>query len=254
MRSKAMLCFLAAVFLGACHPRIAPQMDFPDSRTGSLLQHLNTRNKGLKSIKAIGRLRLWNAKARQSTRIAWLAALDGRMRAVVLGPAGNAWMRFSYDGSSLYFASAAREGVRKKGCEDPGLQRILNVPISIGELIAYLGGRVPVYDYDEAAFAPGRARSDAGAPQQLVLTNDWSGLREKIRLRPDGNSASSVAIYEGENLRYRAKLADYRQVNGFSLPGRIEVTGAGSAGFALRVERIWTNIPVEDEQFVISRQ
>lgn len=254
MRSKAMLCCLAAVFLGACHPRVAPQIDFPDSRTGNLLQRLNTRNHGLKTIKGIGKLRLWNAQGRQSSRIAWLATLDGRMRAVVLGPAGNALMRFSYDGSSLYFASAAKDGVRKKACEDPGLQHILDVPISIGELIAYLGGRVPVYEYEEAAFVPGRARSDAEVPQQLVLTNDWSGLREKIRLRPDRASASSVAIYEGRDLRYQAKLADYQQVNGFSLPGQIEVTGAGSAGFALRVERIWTNIPVEDEQFVISRQ
>ncbi|MFO7839239.1 MAG: hypothetical protein R6X08_07060 [Desulfosalsimonadaceae bacterium] len=252
MRWKATLCCLAVFFLAACHPRLSRQIDFADSKAGSLLRLLNTRNKGLETFKGIGSLRVWNAQGVQTTRIAWLAALDGRMRAVVMGPAGNPLMRFSYDGRSLYFASADREGVRQKGCEDPGLQHILDVPVSIGELIVLLAGRVPVYDYKEAALV--RSRSGAGPPKQLVLTNEWSGLREKIRLRPDRQSAASVAIYEGEDLRYQAKLADYRQVNGFSLPGRIVVSGAGAAGFALRAERIWTNVPVEDEQFVISRQ
>jgi len=248
MRRRGVVCLLALVLIAACQPRIKPDIGDGETRAERLLAKLYHRNQTLKTFKGIGNIRIWNAAGSQSARIAWLGDIDGRLRVEILGPAGRPLMKVAYDGKCFYYYSVDTQEVRKHWLSNPSLERVIDVPVTIRELVFFLAGRFPVYAHGEVEMI----RTDAEAGDQLILRRFWSGMVEKITLTPDHTSVSAVRIYDGQTPSYTANLSGYRQIDGFYIPGRIAFTSEGAAGFTIQMHRYWPNVSVEDQQFVVS--
>ncbi len=236
-----------AVLLFACHPRIKTEIPEPDSRAERLLAKLHSRNEGLETFKGLGDIRLWNSAGTQTARIAWLAAMDGRMRAEILGPSGRPLMKLAYDGRRFFLYSAAADGIRKRRVRNPGLERAVNVPLTIRELVFFLAGRLPVYEYRDLKLVT----SGGPEPDRLLVRAGWRGLMQQVILAPDHETAAAFRIYEGEDLRYQVKLADYQEHDGFLIPARIRISNGASEGFEIRMTRFWPNVGLQARQFVI---
>jgi len=248
MRCKGLVLFLAVVSIYACHPRISPDLGKPTTNAERLLSKLYERNKSLKTFKGIGRIRIWNASGSQSARMAWLGEVGGRLRVEILGPSGRPLMKLAYDGAYLYHYSMDGEGVEKHKARNPGLGHVIDVPVSIRELVFFLGGRFPVYAHGRVQLRQtGPSRTD-----QLLLRRPWCGVIEKIALTQDHTAVESVSIYDWGGLSYRARLSEYRKRGDFSIPGRILISNGESAGFEIRINRYWPNVDVKDRQFSIS--
>ena len=236
------------MLIAACQPRIKPDVREGATRDERLLARLYHRNQKLQTFKGIGSIRIWNAAGSQSARIAWLGDMDGRLRVEILGPAGRPLMKLAYDGECFSYYSMDIREVRQHRLANPNLDRVTDVPVTIQEMVYYLAGRFPVYAHGEVDMI----RTGAPAGDQLVLRRFWSGMVEKITLSPDHTSVSDVSIYDGRHPAYTAKLSDYRQVHGFSIPWQIVLSNGKEAGFAIRMHQYWPNVSVEDQQFVIS--
>ncbi len=248
MRWIGLLLLSAVAFFPACHPRISPDTGKAESSAESLLFRLYSRNKSLKTFKGIGRISIWSEEGAQSARIAWLASVRGRMRAEVLGPAGRPLLKIAYDGEVLYFYKAGMGEIKKKRIDSPDLGSIMEVPVEIGDLVLFLAGRFPVYDY--ARIEKVDTGPDTG--EKLVLKSLWSNVVEKISFFPGSDAVESVQVFDWRGLRYRADLSGYSSINGYSVPGRIMVKGSEGAGFEIRVSRFWANAEAGRERFVIS--
>ena len=248
MQRRLVVCLLALFLIAACQPRIKPDIGDGETRAERLLARLYHRNQTLKTFKGIGNIRIWNAGGFQSARIAWLGSMEGRLRVEILGPAGRPLMKMAYDGNCFSYYSMDTQSVSRHRLSNPSLDRVIDVPVTIQELVFYLAGRFPVYAHSEVEMR----RPDAAAGDQLILRRFWRGMVEKITLSPDHQSVSAVRIYDGGKPAYTAQLSDYRQVEGFAVPGRIAFTNGGAAGFVIQMHRYWPNVSVEDQQFVIS--
>jgi len=250
MRCKGLSCSLVLillVLLAACHPRISTEPIEGDHPAERLLARLYTRNQNLQTFKGIGSIRLWHGAGAQTARIAWMAALDGRIRIEILGPSGRPLIKLAYDGESFYYRRAADEGVRQRNIRNPSLDRVIDVPVTLRELVFFLAGRFPLYENHEVRFA----QSGSRPADRLILTHGLSGLREVLRLSGGHERLDSVSLYRGDTLRYQVKLSDYRQMDGFWIPSRLVFSSARSAGFEIRVERFWPNTAVSASRFVI---
>ncbi len=235
------------MLIAACQPRIKPDVREGETRAERLLGRLYHRNQTLQTFKGIGSIRIWNAAGSQSARIAWIGDMDGRLRVEILGPAGRPLMKLAYDGGCFSYYSMDTREVRQHRLANPNLDRVTDVPVTIQEMVYYLAGRFPVYAHGEVDMIRTEAAAD-----QLGLRRFWSGMVEKITLSPDHAAVSAVSIYDGQSLSYTAKLSDYRQVHGFSIPWQIVLSNGKEAGFAIRIHQYWPNVSVEDQQFVIS--
>lgn len=251
MRWKEMMLLGVAVLLfTACHPRISTDIGEAGSNAERLLSKLYKQNNELETFKGIGEIRLWNARGARTARIAWLAKVDGsRLRAEILGPSGRPLMKLAYDGRRFYFYSVTDEGVRQRRIRNPSLERAVEVPLTIRELILFLAGRFPVYEHGEVKLA---VSSGPQEPDRLVLTGDWSGLKQQLNLTPDHDAVKSLSIYDRGDLRYHAELAEYRLLDGFLIPSRVRVSNGAAAGFEIRIARFWPNVAVRAQQFTIS--
>ena len=248
MRGKGFVCFLALVFITACHPRISSEIGTPTSNAENLLSKLSARNQGLKTFKGIGSIRIWNAYGSQKARVAWLGDINGRLRVEILGPSGRSLMKFAYDGKYFYFYSVGGDGIMKKRSRNPSLSRVIDVPVTIRELVFFLGGRFPVYDYRRVEWQ----KSGASHADRLVLRRFWQGIIEKIVLTEDHAAVASVSIYDWHGLSYQAGLSEYRQRGDFFIPDQIIIKSGDSEGLEIRINRYWPNVDVDDRQFVIS--
>ncbi len=244
---KVTICLGAAILLFACHPRMATQIPEPENRAERLLAKLLDRNEGLETFKGLGEIRLWHDAGRQTARIAWLAAMDGRMRAEILGPSGRPLMKLAYDGQSFFLYSAGEEGIRKRRVRNPDLERAVHVPVTIRELIFFLGGRLPVYEYRDVQLVTSGGRE----PDRLIIKGDWRGFRQQVVLAPGHERVRAFRIYEDEDLRYQVELADYQAHGGFLIPSRIRISNGASEGFEIRMTRFWPNAGLRARQFVI---
>lgn len=249
MKRCGFVCLAVALVLtAACQPRIKQDVREGETRAEHLLARLYHRNQTLQTFKGIGNIRIWNAAGSQSARIAWIGGTDGRLRVEILGPAGRPLIKMAYDGGCFSYYSMDTREVRQHRLANPKLEHLIDVPVTIQELVYYLAGRFPVYTHRQVEMP----RTDGAAGDQLLLKGRWSRVVEKITLTPDHAAVSAVSLYDGQNLTYTAKLSDYRQIDGFSIPGQIVLTNGKDAGFAIRVHQYWPNVSVEDEQFVIS--
>lgn len=248
MRWKGFVLFLAIVFIFACHPRISPDLGKATSKAERLLSKLYARNNALKTFKGIGQFRIWNASGSKSARIAWLGEVNGRFRVEILGPTGRPLMKMAYDGEFFYFYSIDREGIKKNKARNPSLGHVIDVPVSLRELVFFLSGRFPVYEHRRVELR----NTESSRVDQLVLRRFWSGVIEKIALTEDHAAVKSVSIYDWHGLSYQASLSEYRQWGDFSIPERIILSNGKSTGFEIRINRYWPNVDVKDGQFAIS--
>ena len=250
MRGKGVFCSLLLIpilLLAACQPRISTEPLQGDSSAERLLARIYTRNQNLQTFKGIGSVRLRHDAKSQTARIAWMAAMDGRIRIEILGPSGRPLIKLAYDGETFYYRRAADDGVRQRRIGNPGLDRVIDVPLKMRELVYFLAGRFPLYENHEVRFAQSGSRS----LDCLILTHGLSGLREELRLSSSHETVESVTLYKGDALRYQVRLSDYRQADGFFIPSRLDFSSAQAAGFTIRVERFWANPAVSASQFVI---
>jgi outer membrane biogenesis lipoprotein LolB len=216
-------------------PQIAPKAE-------RRLAELAARNEGLATFKGIGTLRLFLPEGRQTARAAWIARPPDRLRLELLGAAGTPLASMAADGGrfDLYLHDRARS--YRRHSPDDSIERIIGVPLKVAELVSLLGGRVPVEDFQKAIVV-----GDA-----LVLSDAGGRVRQTIRTLPAEGSDLVIERFDADGQRCcRIHLADFRAVDGFSVPGTIRVTDGQGERLRLSVDRFWANPDVVPGVFAL---
>lgn len=243
--------FFTAVLLmvAGCRPMIKPDARILFSNAPpaaqALIDAVNRTNEAISPIKGIGKIRLWDFDDTQTSRAAWAVSPDGRLRIEFLGLPGQPAARLIFDGTCLYFESAAETTAYRKSMDDPDLKPVAGVSIKVGEVISFLAGGIPIYAHDAVFVEP-----DASENRQvLVLRQSWRGGVEKIFFH--GSVVEKVEIWKWGTLVYEAALRDHRSVGPHLIPFHLSISDADQRGFEFRMDRCWADMDITPEIFKI---
>ena len=252
MTAKAFFVFLFLFFfMSACANHVRRDIGFesPDgaSNAASLLATINQRNKSLRSVKGIGKIKLWGEKGSQVTRLAWLGSSDGRLRVEVLGLSGQPVVKFIYDGKRFFFLSHIDQQFYQKTCLDPDLNPLTGIDIKVSEIVLFLSGGIPIHDHDTVLLQ----HLGAGEGYVLIFKKKWLWVVEKIYLDESLSVVNKVEAYNWRGMLYRAVLAQTRNINNHAIPFNIVISTDSKEGFSIAADRCWTDITVLPEMFSI---
>jgi hypothetical protein len=216
-----------------------------------LLLALDHVNDDLNTFKGVGKIKLWNKDNSQiAERVVWVGAEPSSF-SIVLLISGHPGPRLSTDGKYLYYLDLQNKNNPFKKIrisDDASLEKILSLPITSSDIIELLRGRVPLYKYTSAALVP----ESFGKEYVLVLGKRWHGVIEKVYLTGDNKSAWKIEVFNAKGrLRYRAEFKNMRDIQGFRVPVRLDISNDTGDGFSLEIDRYLANVSVSPSMFVL---
>ncbi len=251
MNAKGCMALLVTLlFLPACYNIVrrgaALEVQNAPAEAVSALSLIQQRNDEVKPFKGIGKISVWNSDGSQTSRAAWLGSPDGRLRVEFLSLPGQPAAKLIIDGSSYSFLSQIDGRLYRESCADPDLEKVTGVSIKASEVITFLGGGIPVYEYDSVFFE----QSEPDGRFVLIFKKNWLGVVEKICF--NGSEIEKIEIFRWDKVAYQAEFNNIRNVSGHYVPFNLVITGGDHQGFSFTVDRCWADIDVSPSMFEIA--
>jgi outer membrane biogenesis lipoprotein LolB len=242
---------LAVVLLSGCSLlKPTPAAVEMPAETRRLLSRLTLQNVALEQFKGLGTVRTTARDgAQQAMRVAWIAEAPDKLRLSVLNIGGLPTATMAADGEHFFLASHAPKKYYKIRATNPSLKKLIGIDLKAREIIAVLGGRVPIREFDNA-----RLETDAATGRRvLVLSSRRGRVIEKIYLAEDPESARSVEMFDAAGRRmYTLKMSKIQPLEGgFRVPFHIDVTSGGDR-LQLQVQRYWAHAAAAPSTFTLT--
>ncbi|OQX18805.1 MAG: hypothetical protein BWK80_37675 [Desulfobacteraceae bacterium IS3] len=226
-----------------------PEIPIKEDLAKKLLSALESRNQSLETFKGVGNLRLWKAHKRYLGRVAWIGAVPTRLRFELLDVSGRRLATVSSDGEWFYLLSHIERRFYRRASSDPSLKQVVSIPVTSGDLILFLTGRIPIREHHSISV------TETESEYMLILKSEWGFVREKIFIDPNRSDVRKIEIYNmAESLVYRAEFDDIREVpGGYRIPFRMKLSDEnGDTGFQLSAADCWFTVPISPSTFVLS--
>ena len=250
--TTALGLLLLALFVGltsGCAPLI-PSRQQLDPAAEETVVRLKRINAELTRFKCVGRLTVAGpSQPKQSFRAAMAGQLSQQLRIDMFAPFGGAAGTVSSDGDHLFLVMHPTRKYVKKRFGRGSLRRIIQIDLTVGDLLEILVGRIPM---DEGLSA--RMEPDAnGLENHLVLVDRRNRIRQRISL--DGGMLPVRSEWFDHDQRSDFSLTvDGRQkIAGFLLPQRIDLSAATGARVCMVLERYEANTQLNEGLFVPAR-
>lgn len=210
---------------------------------------LEGRNAGLKTVKGIGNIKIYNDKESFQSRFAWIEDATQKIRMEFLGIDGRPVMSMAIDEKRLYAYSHHDKRFYTKKRSDNTLAQILSFELPLDVVSAILMGRVPLYAHGFARFL----ENVDGDGYVLSLLIKDSGDVERIFFNRDKTEVVMVEYYRSdESLVYRIIFTGNEKVQSYGFYPKISITDGHKTGFKMDIDRIWTDMPVDPSVFKLS--
>ncbi|MBF0118740.1 MAG: DUF4292 domain-containing protein [Desulfobacterales bacterium] len=241
----AMICF--SVFFFGCsiikRPP-SPQVTHDKLEAEELIKKLNTRNENLKTLKGLGKIKLFSSGKSQSSRCAWIAEIPSKIRFEIFPIAGQTAMSLADDGEWLYAVNHIEQKYYKNPSKNSNLKRIISLPIKLNEIILYLSGHIYIPKYSSISISKDN--------NMIILKGLLGNIIEKIYFSKDMQNVEKVEVFDlTGSLLYEA-LFDYNNDEaGFLIPKKIVFSNKKDTSVDFQIEKHWTNVYVSPLKFII---
>jgi hypothetical protein len=189
------------------------------------------------------------AQAQQSFRAAVAGQLSEQLRIDMFAPFGGAAGTLSSDGNHLFLVMHPSREYVKHRIGRGSLRRIIQMDITVGDLLEMLVGRIPMDDDLSARMQP----DEDGRRTHLLLSDRWNRLRQRITLDKSMMPVRSEWFDRREQSDFILTVDGRQQIAGFVLPRRIELTGTKGARVSVVLERYEANPRLDEDLFVPAR-
>lgn len=278
-RHLAITLFIGVFFFSACST-IAPVVPGGSgdlktlSEAGEIVSYLKNQNLHLKTFKGIGRITFWeNKKKDLTTRVAWAGSVPDRLRIALRSVSGQPVVSVASDGQWIYLVNHTRGKFYKQHSGDSTMKKFFSIPVTSGDIVNLLAGRVSVDNYDSAVIlrnsspgpmsgSPSSCRTALSNQEEpcahehgyiLVLKKGWGNTCQKIYLDASRKQVRKVEIfYLTGDLKYRAEFKTMQDIEGYRVPSRLVLTTDDGSGFQLDVDRYWAGVSVSPSMFVLT--
>lgn len=240
-----LILLLAALLPTACARLLAPEIQ-PDPFAERVAAELRQTNAGLNRFTCVGRLSLSGPNQPvQSFRAAMAGELTDRFRIDLLSAFGGSAGTVASDGRHLFWVMHASGEYHKRRLGDGSLRRLIQLNVTVSDLLELLVGRIPV---DRSLIA--RVRPDAdGAQIHLDWVDRWGLARQRITL-DEALQPLRATWFDPHGDPIHWVVFSGRQISeGFVLPQRIDLFGASGEQVTVQLERYAANAPLKDGIF-----
>jgi hypothetical protein len=224
--------------------RISAQRD-----VDSALLNISHTNSTLSSFKGIGRIRLWDSdKPTLSERVAWIGSLPNKLAMAVL-VSGRPVVKIAADGRHFYAVDLQDPGgsYRKIRTSEPRLDRLIRIPVTVGDIATLLAGRTPIRDYNRAFL-----QKTASGEEVILVLEKWWSVKQKIYLSEDLQTVLRFEIFGSDGtLLYQVESIDTQEFQGYWVPARLRFSTDSGTVLQLDIERFVANVPVTPAMFVL---
>ena len=248
----AFLLIFALNFLFACSTlnRLPPEeRASAQSKAAATLQKLSLVNSRLTSFKGIGRIRLDEPnKPTLSERIAWVGSLPNKLAIAVL-VSGRPIVKIAADGDYLYVIELQNpsDTYRKIKTSDPRLERLIRIPVTVGDINTLLAGRVPIRDHSRAYLYASPSNDEL----VLVLEKWWTVI-QKIYLNESDFSVKRFEIFHRNGtLLYQGEITETQMIKGYRIPFQVRMGNDNGIILQLHIERFMADVPIVPEMFIL---
>jgi hypothetical protein len=212
-----------------------------------VLQQLTRAEDCPATFKGIGRIKLSAPqRAPVSQRAAWVASTPDRLGLVVLA-AGRPAVKVAADGTFLYIIDLQdpAHSYTKTPASAGGLGRLVNMPVTVGEVVALLAGRTPVRDHFRAFLQKDRHAKG----WQLILESRWRVL-QRIYLNAERTSVRRMEVIAADGgILYRVDFEEMQTVAGYRVPRRLALSNDDGSRVQLDVDQYQVDVPVSAAMF-----
>jgi hypothetical protein len=228
-----------------------PQGDTPGARQGlQALYNLRTVNAGLTTCKGLGQATLTTKNGVQRARLAWAAQSPNKLRLELLAVSGHTLAALASDGAYLYLRDSTSDRFLQTRSSRASLEPLVQVPLYVPDLIAYLFGRVPRVTAERATLMDN--------PQKpgyiLELSRWWGKTCQHIGLAEDGTTVEQVTRFGADGVPiYWVELGQRHEEGEFSLPRRLTVKTKKGSQIDIRLDRFWPNTLIDGAAFQLER-
>ena len=213
----------------------------------SILAGLTHDNTTLAAFKGIGRIRFTVDNREWSARLAWIAKPGDRLRIEMISFTGQPMAKLVCNGKDAFFYWPDADCYHKQQLGKSPLKSLIGIPVGVDDLIALLGGGVPVYPHDSISIR----QNPLSKETVVILKRKWYGVVEKITVAPDPSGITQVEVYDWRHLLYRVVIASEKIIQGRRMPSVLRITDDSGALLILTVDRCWWNVSVPADAFVV---
>lgn len=234
---------LALIVLHGCAGWLPTVAEDPPARRQ--VTEWTRHNQMLPPFKGLMQIKMQEEGRTTSGRAAWAAEAPDRLRLEWLGPLGQPLFSLAGDGQTIGIYDVT-DGKHRRFRQTPkALERLIGVPLGLGDLVDILAGRPPL-----PAHAAVRSLDDA--PCGVVLENRWGArVAEVASLGCD--HPETMTVYDGSDaVRYRIQWLDWQTVHEYTVPREIQVTSVEGDILSMLLERFWIDPSLPPETFVIA--
>jgi outer membrane lipoprotein-sorting protein len=190
--STLFLCSVIA--LSGCVTKSAKPVP-SDPRIQAVLSHLEKRNTSFRTFNGQGAITLSETARTRSYRLAWAAEIPEKIRLVILF-SGKIFETMVADGENLFLKSHTGSHVPiNRRRKNPSLEPFIGLPLTTGQLITYLSGRIPVPEYEKIVLDKG----EGGKGSVLRFYKNNETVIENIFLDENDNALSYEVIENAKN-------------------------------------------------------
>lgn len=245
---SVLLLILAALLPTAC-TRFSPPDIQRDMAAEQMVARLRQTNAGLTRFKFVGKMTLSGPnRPAQSFRSAMAGQLSDCLRIDMLAPFGGSAGTVASDGEYLYLVMHPSREYYKRRFGNGSLRRMIQINVTVGDLLELLVGRIPV----DAEFFARLLPDENEARTQLVLVDRWGKTRQRITVDNAMHPVRSVWLDSSQNPTYTLTVTGQQTIDGFVLPKRIELIAASGDRVSVALDRYEANAHFDESLFMLA--
>lgn len=233
---------LLGIFLFGCAP-LKPKTDPTlDTKARGLAIQAKSFNSAIETSKGTGWVRLTTANQKEKFKIAWAAQTPNRLRLTAL-VSGHPVETIAASGEWVSFVShTGKHKPHSAVSVDPDLEKYIQVPVRLSEMITILLGRIPVRPFDQAWFVPGKTDT-------IRLMKHFSSQTQEITFTPKGRVAKFRLMDKDENLLYAIIYNQFQEQNKILIPTDISIEDGSGRTLDITLSGLVPNAPVKESMF-----
>jgi hypothetical protein len=226
------------------------EVQYDSEATRQLLERTLNANQDLSAFKGIGRVTVETKDGIHIfDRTVWVGSSPGRLRFAFRSPAGMPVFSMSCNEQLVTALNHGNGKYFRREIGDNSLPYFLPVDIKCADLFGLLAARPPHVPFD---YVGRDAEAVDNETISLVLRRRFRGTVARIRIDPSSGDLRAAEMMDVHgNRRYEATVDDFRIVDGYRLPARIQLAGP-EGRIKLDVKRIWPETAVDPDLFQIN--
>jgi len=249
MRSGYVFVLIVGLLFTACgRPALKAPEKPADAETRKLVDDIRTVNRGLKTFKGIGKIRLSkNGRTHFAQRIAWVGSLPLKFRIEVLF-SGQSLITVASDGRQLYYRNRQDDGhpYGQFRLTRANLEKILSIPIRPDDFMDIIAGRIPVYAHDTAAVS----EDPDGAGRILALKKAGQGTIQKIYLHDKSAAVTQTEFFDAAGfLDYRVVFSGAKRSGEYRVPAALVISTDTGRRCQLDISVFQANVALAETLF-----